>query len=174
MPGPLLGGTLLSRRTSTARPCRDEGESYSMIWTHASTEAGEYVVALRNTSSTGKTMVISAVGVNSVLACTIRAHFVAGTAAGGNAVVPTNLNRTSNNDAAAVGHEGGAASAGITGLTAVADTDKIDRVQCPAAGHEQLRFDDRVRLGQNDGFALEVETVASASNTFGVVFFYYE
>jgi len=37
-----------------------------------------------------------------------------------------------------------------------------------------LRLTDRLRLGQNDAVALEMDTTATTSNIFGVIFFYYE
>ena len=42
-------------------------------------------------------------------------------------------------------------------------------------GHEELRLDDRVRLGQNDAIALEVDAVTSGTPlVFGVLFGYFE
>lgn len=59
----------------------------------------------------------------------------------------------------------------ISGLT----TDGlIDQASVQLNGHEELRLGDRIRLGQNDAIALELNIGTVTPECFGVVFFYYE
>ena len=150
---------------------RDNGLAFSMVFSHTDTESGEWVCYLKNTSTDGKDLVIDSIGINAEVFSRCHLHFVTGTAAGGNAVSMVNLNKNSNNDAPATGHEGGAAASGITGLT---DAGRVDCLGVRAAGHEEFRLADRVRLGQGDALAIQVVTVASASDTFGVIFGFFE
>jgi len=150
---------------------RDEGRTYSLPFDFQSAESGEYAVYWKNTDTNGRDLVIDSVGLNSVLFARLKLHYVTGDAAGGTSVTPTNLNKSSGNDAAATAMEGGSAASGITGLTSVS---VIDFVGVPAAGHEEMRLSDRLRLGQGDAIAIEVDEVASASDVFGVIFGYYE
>jgi hypothetical protein len=50
----------------------------------------------------------------------------------------------------------------------------VDQVQCPAAGHEEIRLKDRLRLGPGQAMALEVDKTASAGIVEGVIFAFYE
>ena len=149
---------------------RDEGQTYSMPFDFQSAAAGEYGAYIKNTSSTGKTLVISYIGVNSVEASRIKLWFVTGTAAGGTPVIPTNLNKTSGNAATATAMEGGTAATGITGLS---EDGLISPINVPAADSGGGFMDDRVRLGQNDAIALEYDT-GTTGDFSGVIFGYFE
>jgi len=148
---------------------RDQGQAYSLTFEHLSAADGEYSFYIQNTS-TDKDMVIHAAGLNSVAAARLKLWEVTGTAVGAGDVVPHNSNLSSSNDAVGVFKidTGGA----ISGLTTAGIA--IDDVQIGANGHEELRLQDRLRLGQNDAIALEMDTTASSSNVYGVVFFFYE
>ena len=61
---------------------RDEGQAFAIPFDFQSATAGEYGAYVKNTSSTGKTLVISGIGANSVEASRIKLWFVTGTAAG--------------------------------------------------------------------------------------------
>ena len=153
---------------------RDAGQAYSLVWEMTNAiDTPEYVAYLQNTSTSGKQIVIDAIGVNSELAATFELLYVTGTAAAGTVVTPTNLNATSSNAATANGREGGSAATGITGLTAGAI---VDRARCTALGHEEFRLDDRVRLGQNDAVAIRMKLTASSAecDVDGVIFFFFE
>ena len=147
---------------------RDEGRSFSVAFDHQTAAAGEYSIYWKNTS-TNRDLVISAIGVNSVNASRIKLWFVTGTAAGGDAITPTNSNKISSNAAEATAREANAGDA-ITGL---ATDGLIDFVWVQATGHEQLRLDDRVRLGQNDAIAIEYDE-GTSGDFGGVIFGYYE
>jgi len=149
---------------------RDKGQTYSMAFDFQDAAAGEFAAYWKNTSTNGLDLVIDAVGFNCVEAARVKLWFVTGTAAGGTALTPVNLNKNSGNDATATAMEGGSASTGITGLT----TDGlIDFAYCGALGHEQFRLNDRVRLGQNDAIAVEYEE-GTTGDCSGVVFGFYE
>ena len=149
---------------------RDKQQAYSSVFTSNVNEAGEYFAYLKNTDAQGKTLVIESVGINSDSVARIQLDFVTGTAAGGTATTPTNLNATSSNAATATAMEGGAAATGITGLTL---DGRVDLAFIPAGGHEEFRLKDRLRLGQNDAIALQV-LEGTTADVGGVVFFYFE
>ena len=148
---------------------KHKGQAYSMTFEHLAGATGEISFYMQNTS-TSNTLVIEGIGINSVALCRFKLDVVTGTAVGAGDVIPRNTNLASANDAVGVFKEdtGGA----ITGLTI--DGRPIDYVQCSAGGHEEMRLNERVRLGQNDAVALELDNTATSSDVFGVVFFHYE
>ena len=149
---------------------RDVGQTFSIAFDFQSAAAGEYAVYFQNTSTTGLTFVVDAIGINSVEASRVKLWFVTGTAAAGNALTATNLNKNSANAATATAREGGAAATGITGLT----TDGlIDFAYVMATGHEEFRLSDRVRLGQNDALAIEYDE-GTGGDVSGVIFGFFE
>ena len=147
---------------------RDQEQSYTLPFDHQGAVAAEFSLYIKNDSST-KTLVVSAIGLNTVEAARIKFKFVTGTAAGGSVITPTNTNKSSSHAADATCREGDSADA-VTGLTADGE---LDFVYVQATGHEQLRLDDRIRLGQNDAVALEYDEGTTGDFT-GVVFFYFE
>lgn len=148
---------------------RDTQECYSVAWEHASTATDEWVGYWKNTSTTDD-LVIIGIGVNSIPTATVQLYFVTGTPSGGTALNPTNLNGGSANAHDGDGYEGGAAAAGIGGLSAGA---LIDILHCPANGHEEFRLRDTLRLAQNQAVAIRFH-VTAGGNTAGVIFGYYE
>ena len=148
---------------------RDEGEAYSFPFEHTDSQSGEFVMYWKNTSKTHD-LVISSIGINAIVASRVKLWFVSGTAAGGDVVTPTNLNRSSSNDADAICQEGASSATGITGLTG---EKLIDYLIVNANSHEEFRLSDRVRVGQNNAIGIEIDTTAG-SDTFGVVFGFYE
>ena len=150
---------------------RDEGQTYTMTFDHASAADGQYSFYLQNTS-TDKTLVVSSVGLNATNIARLKLWHVTGTAANGVARVPHNTNFASPNDAAASTalHDGGGTA--ISGLTTGGI--EIDDIQISANGHDEFRLLDRLRLGQNDAIALEMDLGTSTPTIFGVIFFYYE
>ena len=161
-----------SSRTDSRRyyNSRDRGQAYSLPFLFNTSASTEYAAYLKNTS-TDKTMVVSAIGLNSEVATRWLLEEVTGIAAGGDAVTPKNLNFASPNDAAATGMEGASAATGITGLTPVGAP--VDSAWSVATGHEELRLDDTLRLGQNDAIALQCLETAGG-DVAGIIFFYYE
>lgn len=150
---------------------RDEGQSYTLTFDHATAGDGEYSFYLQNTSTT-KVLVVSSIGLNATNIARFKLWEVTGTAGNGVSRTPKNTNLTSPNDAAAgtALHDGGGTA--ISGLTVAGA--EIDDISVVANGHEEMRLSDRVRIGQNDAIALEMDTGTSTPTAFGVVFFYYE
>ncbi len=149
---------------------RDEGQTYSMTYEHSAAADGEYSFYLQNTSIT-KALVITAIGVNSGNIARMKLWAVTGTVANGVTILPHNLNLSSPHDADVLAiHDGGGTP--ISGLTTVGI--ELDDLSITANGHEQFRLGDRLRLGQNDAIALEMDTGTSTPLIFGVIFFYLE
>lgn len=150
---------------------RDEGQCYSLVWTHLAATDAEYSFYLTNTSTT-QFLVVSDVGINCDTVDTrFILWFVTGTASNGAAVTPTNLSQSSSNAASATALE----SAGGTAISGMTTAGKIDFVYLEASGHEEMHLSDRVRLGQNGAIALEFdENAATTADAGGSVFFYFE
>ena len=51
---------------------------------------------------------------------------------------------------------------------------EFDHVNCLAGGHEEFRFQDQLRLGQNQAIGLRMDNGTAASQIFGVIYFYFE
>lgn len=153
---------------------RDKGQAFSVAFDFQSAAAGEFGAYWKNVHGENLQLVISSIGVNSVEASRIKLHRVTGTAAGGTALTPVNENFPSANIAAPEGTttamEGGSAATGITGLTSIG---LIDFAYVQATGHEELRLDDRVRLGAGDAIAIEYDE-GTTGDFSGVMFGYYE
>jgi hypothetical protein len=149
---------------------RDEGQTYSMTFEHPAAADGQYSFYLQNTS-TSKALVIASIECNSDNIARLKLWQVTGTAANGVSLIPHNLNFSSSNDALVTAlHDGGGTA--ISGLTAAGIA--IDQVSVAANGHENMQLKDRLRLGQNDAVALEMDTGTSTPLIFGVIFFYFE
>ena len=148
---------------------KHKGQAYAFVYEHLAGADAEYSFYLQNTS-TSKTMVIESVDINASALCSVKMEVVTGTAAGAGDVIPRNVNLASANDAVGVFKQdtGGA----ITGLTDSGSA--IDYIQVGAGGHEELKLNERLRLGQNDAVALEIHSTATTSDVFGVIFFHYE
>jgi len=147
---------------------RDKSEAFSLVWDDASSAAGDYVVYWKNTDTTGRTLVLESVGLNSEQAASFKLAVVTGTAAAGSTISPFCLNRATPKSAQAVAME--AAGTAITGLSVVGT---VDHASCSADGHEEFRLDDRLRLGQDQAIAIEYEQ-GTTGRTWGVIFGYYE
>ncbi len=149
---------------------RDREQAYSMPYNHTASVANEYSFYLKNTSSS-KTLVVSFVGVSSDLGVDVKLWFVTGTAGDGVTVTPVNLNKASSNAADVTALDDG----GGTTISSLSTDGIIDYKTIGIGEHEELHVDDRVRLGQNDAIALEVDAVTSGTpQVFGSVFFYFE
>lgn len=148
---------------------KHQGQTYAMTFEHLAGASGEYSCYIKNTSTT-KTLVVESVGLNSTALTRLKLEVVTGTAAGAGDIIPRNTNLESANDAVGIFKEdtGGA----ITGITDFGRP--LDYVQCSAGGHEEMRLHERLRLGQNDAIAIELDNTATTSDVFGVVFFHYE
>jgi hypothetical protein len=132
---------------------RDFGLSYSAVY-HATAAAGEYVAYLKNTSSTRNMFVgdMTIGGVNSIL---WKMFFVAGTAASGELITPTPMNKSKNIPAEAI------AMAGDTAITALTADGEFSAIRSPAADSIEENFDGTLILGPGDAIALEYDAGTS-------------
>lgn len=152
---------------------RDESESYSLVFDDANATALDFVVYLKNDKSDGKHLVVRSVGVNAEVNMKVSFLIVTGTAGGGAAATPFNLNQggvVKIATATALTTADSSATP-MSGLTAGAE---IDHVNILAGGHEEFRFQDQLRLGQDQAMALRMDAGTADSQIFGVIFFYFE
>ncbi len=149
---------------------RDLGQSYSVSFSHPLSAAGEYSFYFKN-NSTSKHFVVSDLDIHSDLGGRFKLWFVTGTGGDGVSVTPTNLNRNSNNDADATVLEDGAGTT-ISGLT---QDGLVDFMGVSADGGDRILVNDRIRLGQGDAIALEMDEATSGTpDVWGTMIGYFE
>lgn len=147
---------------------RDVGSTYSLTFDHQTAAAGEFSVYWKN-DSTSKELVIDTLEFNAAQNSRIKVHFVTGTATGGSAITPVNLNKSSSKDADATCRQGAAADA-VAGITS---DGVIEFSSVAASGHAVVDLKDRVRLGQGDAIAIEMDE-GTSGDFWGTIFAYYE
>lgn len=154
---------------------RDMSQAYSMVFDDASCTALDYNFTLFNTRQDGFDLVIHAVGINATNDASFQLHDITGSTAAGGCVpaTPYRLNRAGKSNVATVTActVVNSDSAPITGITSIGT---IDFAGVSANGHEELRVEDTLRLGQNQGIALQMTTGAAGTRAYGVIFFYFE
>jgi len=155
---------------------RDESETYSLVYDDANATAGDYVAYIQNDKTDGKHMVISSVGCNCEAASSaFKFSRVTGTPVGGTTTTAqqTNQGGVSKIATATICTTTDSNSTPMTGLT---ESSVIDFAGISGAyGHEEMRLEDSVRLGQGQAVAIELEYAAASDvRAFGVVFFYFE
>lgn len=136
---------------------RDDEQVYTLISKDAATASAEETIYLQNTS-TDMDLIVDDVTIASDAEYRSQVKFVTGTAAGGSALTPVNLNKSSSNQAAATARGDGS----VTGLT---DDGLIAVSTTPAAGSLTLQFEEALRLGQNDAIAVESLSIADVAIT---------
>ena len=129
---------------------KDKGQVYTVISEDATAVANEETIYLQNTSST-KNLFIDDIIISPDTASSWRLKFVTGTAAGGSALTPVNLNKTSSNAADVTSRGDGA----ITGLT---DDGDLAMIRVGADDTGGIKLEVALILGQNDAIAVECET----------------
>jgi len=149
---------------------RDESETFSLVWADASTATSDYVLYWQNTDTTGRELVIDAVGLNSQYAADFQLQLVTGTGGGGSTATPFCLNQAKPKVAQA-----NCFTAVSSAVTVGAIGGIVDDVTVSARGHEEFRLKDRLRLGQNQAIAIQcILTDTSPGRTRGVVYGFYE
>ena len=149
---------------------RDKQQAFSLVWSDASSAAGDAVLYWKNTDTTGKHLVIDGIEINSEKYASFCMAEVTGTAAGGTATTPVCLNRASPRVAQAT-----ARTADTTPLTGLTEGVTIDLKTCDAQSSIEMNLHDRLRIGQDGAIAIYVKTVASGPGiTSGTIFGYYE
>ena len=152
---------------------RDESESYVLIFDDANATALDFVVYLKNDKTDGKHLVIRSASVNCEVNTKVSILTVTGTAAGGAVATPANLNQ-GGVAKAATATALATADSGATPMSGLTADVELDHVNCLAGGHEEFRFQDQLRLGQNQAIALRMDAGTADSQIFGVIFFYFE
>lgn len=129
-----------------------KGETYNTISHDATAAAGTYIFYFKNDSTTNAFFVnlLRVGGVSSIL---WKLWSVTGTAAGGNALTPSNMNLSSGKVATATAR----GDDSITGLTTAVE---LATVRSIANTSVNIPFDDTLILGQGDAIALEADTVS--------------
>jgi len=128
---------------------RDTGQVYTVISVDATAVANEETIYVQNTS-TSKDMIIEKITISADVDSQWRVKFVTGTADGGSVITPVNLNKASSNTAAATCRGNGA-------IGSITDDGDITIVRIGADGHDEVRFSEALRLGQDDAIAVECE-----------------
>ena len=152
---------------------RDESQSFVLLFNDANCTTGDFIVHIQNQKADGQHLVIRSIGINSDTASSWDIVTVTGTAGGGNvAATPVNLNfaGVANSATVTANTVVDSDSSPITGLTAV---DEFDHLNVVAGGHEEFRFQDQVRLGEDQAVAVRCKSGTGVSG-FGVIFFYFE
>lgn len=155
---------------------RDVNEAYSLTFDDANASDGDYVVYLKNDKTDGQHMVVSAVGINCEAASSVfKLSVVTGTAGGGVATTPTNLNQGGVAKTATVTALTTADSS-VTPMSGLTEDKLVDIAGISGAyGHEEFRLQDTLRLGQDQAIAIELDYAAAADvRAFGVIFFFFE
>lgn len=142
---------------------RDDQEAYTAVSTDASAAAGDYIMYLKNTSTT-KNMFIDHIGCFAANAALWKLWSVTGTASG-TTITATNLNLTSGLSAEA-SVEG---SQAVSGLTAV---NQIDTARSSASEEANLDFSSALILGPSDAIAIEYDTGTTGAAEATITFHY--
>lgn len=145
---------------------RDLKQTYSVVFDDADCDVGDVFFWLQNDNTT-KELVVDSIGINATLAGSFKVQFEDGTLTGGSTLTPVNLNHGSSNNAVVTCRGNGLLS------TSVPDG-VFDHVALAATGHEEIRLNDRVRLGQGDAFSILYDRGSANNIVEGVVFFYFE
>lgn len=152
---------------------RDESQSFSLVFEDANATTNDFVVYLRNDKEDGKHMVIRSASINGEVVSKFSFMTVTGTAAGGTTATPVNLNFAGKVQTATVTALSTADSS-VTPMSGLTADKEIDHVQVTAGGHEEFRFQDQIRIGQNQAIAIRMDAGTADSQVFGVIFFYFE
>lgn len=132
----------------------DENEdAYSVVSHDATAAAGTYIVYFKNDDST-KQFHLDEVFVGGVASILWKLWQVTGTAAGGNALTPSNLNLKSGKTATAT-------SRGDDSITGLSTSKEIASVRTAANDSGQMQLRGSVILGLNDAIAIEVDAAGS-------------
>jgi len=147
---------------------RDDSSVFSLIWQDASSEAGQFVAYWKNDDTTGRSLVVRNVGLNSENDSTFKLHRVTGTASGGTASAPACENQQTPKIAPATAMT--QLTGTITGLN-IETTHDVANVK--AGSHEEFRTGDLIRLGQGQACAIEYDD-GTTGKTNGVIVCFYE
>jgi hypothetical protein len=149
---------------------RDNSSAFSLAWQDASTATGDYVLYWQNTATDGRQFVIDSIGINADDSSTWELWTVTGTGGGGAAATPVCLNRSQVKTAPS-----NCFTAVSSTVTVGAEEERVDIVTVGGFGHEEMRLNDRLRLGQDQAIAIKCDLIANSPGlTHGVVYGFYE
>lgn len=152
---------------------RDEGESFSLVFNDDNCSVGDYVVYIKNTKTDGKHMVIRSASANSDSNSAFEFVQVSGDPGGGAvAATPFNLNPAKFTKAANVSAFT-VIESDVSPISGLTDVSVIDHINILANGHQEFRFQDQLRLGENQAIAIKNKIGTNAS-CFGIIFFFFE
>ncbi len=129
---------------------RDLGLAYNTVYNFTAA-ANDIVAYIKNTSAT-RNLFISAIEFHAVEAIKWKVFSCTGTAASGEAVIPSNLNLSSGKIAEAT------AMAGDTTITALTAVVQIGTHRSVATGSSEMNFQDALVLGPEDAIYVEYDT----------------
>lgn len=153
---------------------RDKSQAFSFPFDDANCSPGDYIASLFNNKTDGSHLVIQRIGVNAEAAASFKLALVTGTAGGGAvAATPFRLNRAGQVNTATV-TASTVVDSDTTPITGLSESAVIDHESLTANGHAEFQLNDTLRLGQDQGIAIEHESGSAGTRAFGVVFFYFE
>lgn len=146
---------------------RDDGQAYVLHIKDADAADGDLIAYLRNNSTTKK-LYIQDIHISSPVACKFIVSYGNSTTATGTSVTPTNLNKSSSNDADVTAF-GNAAVGGVSASTDIASL----RISGSSTG--EVDFKEGLILGQNDNIVIESDLITSSPDLIEVdIYFFIE
>lgn len=143
---------------------RDDNRLFNAVFEDASAAAGNYVAYLQNTSSS-RLLFIDLMRLGAAENAIFKVVTATGTATGGNAVTPVNMNRQSGITA-----EVTALADNVGGFTA--GTALISKDRILADTDKDVPFDDVLILGPDDAVAVEYDTGTTGEASVLIRFFF--
>lgn len=143
---------------------RDSGQAFMLTSVDAGPTAADYICYLKNTSKT-QNLFIDEIRFSSQAVSVWKIWSVTGTAAGGTALTPSNLNLASGNTALATARGDGA----VSGLTA---DSLLGAIRTLASNTEKMDYQDSLLMGPNDAIAIEYDTGSASSAEVSILFHY--
>lgn len=135
---------------------RDFGDAFTVTSHDATAATGTIILYYQNTSTTNN-FVVNRITVGGVSTILWKVHFVTGTATGSTLLIPTNLNRTKNNAAAAIVRGDGPVTITIDVLG------EIGSFRTGTTDHDDIELEDSLILGENDAIGVEVDDEGAAA-----------
>lgn len=142
---------------------RDNGLAFTVNSVDADSDPGDYVLYLKNTSTT-KNLYVSDLHAGAGASALWKLFFVTGTGAG-TTVTAGNLNGQSGLASESISF----GDAAVTGLT-ITSTALLKVRRSPAGAHANMIFNDSLILGPQDAIALEFDTGATGTTDSSIIF----
>lgn len=152
---------------------RDMSETYNLLFDDANATADDIVVYLKNDKTDGKHLVVNNITVNGEVLSKFTLVTVTGTAAGGAAVSPVNLNFAGVSKEATVTALATADSS-VTPMSGLTVDKEVSALQVQAGGREKFVLADQPRLGQGQAMGIRMDSGTADSYVFGTINFFFE